>query len=525
MALMPVRPRHLRRVVIAVVLLAAVAFAAIKVVASREPGNVSNPNVEFRTNDTTAVPARTEPSRQGDKTKPFNWPVYGYDKARSRYLPLSQPLRPPFAERWKLGGSVLLEFPPVLGGRSMFLLKDDGQLLGIARKDGTVRWRRKLGRLAAASPAYADGTVYVVLLERGNGVKGGRVAAVRAYDGRTRWSRKLPSRSESSPLVDGRSLIFGTESGMVYAMDTQDGSIRWTHKADGAVKGGLALDNGRLFLGAYGGTVEALRPSDGKLLWRTGTSGGALGLRSGNFYATPSAAFGRVYIGNTDGFVYSFAQSDGRLAWRTKTNGYVYGSAAVAAPPGTGPTVYVGSYDRFFYALDARTGAVRWKHRTEGRVSGGAVLLGDLVFYSTLARTTTALRAGDGRRLWFTPRGGFNPVVSTGREIFLVGYTNLYGLDGRPSDPGAVAAGDRRRRAMVRRVMRRQAELNRRVSARRAAIRRRNALIRSGALLCAQRDGTTVCRRPRPLFCVKRKSDDRTVCKAYGVGPVVRRKR
>ncbi|MCW2958500.1 MAG: PQQ-binding-like beta-propeller repeat protein [Solirubrobacterales bacterium] len=527
MGSMPAHPRRLRRLVIAVVLLAAVAFGGAKFVDSRQPGDLSNPNVEFREDDTTAEPAADEPADAADtevdakgKTKSFSWPTYGYDKARTRYLPLRKPLRPPFAERWKLGGSVLLEFPPALGGRSMFLLKDDGKLLGIARKTGKVRWRRKLGHLAASSPAYADGTVYVVLLERGKGIKSGRIAAVRAYDGRTRWSRKLPSRSESSPLVDGDTLYFGTEDGTVYAMDTRDGSIRWTHRAGGAVKAGLALHDGKLYLAAYGGTVEALRPSDGKLIWRKGTSGGAFGLRSGNFYATPSVAFGRVFVGNTDGFVYSFAQSDGRLAWRTKTGGYVYSSAAVAAVPGTGPTVYVGSYDRNLYALNARTGKVRWKKHTEGRVSGGVVLLGDLVFYSTLARTTTALRAVDGKRMWFTKRGGFNPVVSTGRGIFLVGYTNLYGLDGRPPTTGPQAEADRRaryreiqRKAMIRRVMRRAEARNRRVSARRAAVRRRQALIASGVRFCATRNGKTTCRRPQPLVCLKRKSDDRTICR------------
>ncbi|MCW3016150.1 MAG: PQQ-binding-like beta-propeller repeat protein [Solirubrobacterales bacterium] len=520
---MPAHPRRLRRFVIAVVLLVAVLLGAVTIVASREPGNVSNPDVEFRSTDTTPV-APTEQKVNG-KTKAFNWPVYGYDKARTRYLPLKQPFRPPFAERWRLGGNVLLEFPPALGGRSMFLLKDDGMLLAIARKTGKIRWRRKLGHLAAASPAYAYGTVYVVVLERGKGVRAGRVAAISATDGHTRWSRRLSSRSESSPLVAGGVLYFGTEDGTVYALNSRDGRIRWTHKAGGAVKGGLALDGGRLFLGAYGGTVEALAPSDGKLLWRKGTSGGTLGLRSGNFYATPSAAFGRVYIGNTDGFVYSFAQSDGRLAWRTKTGGYVYGSAAVAAVPGTGPTVYVGSYDRTFYALNARTGAVRWKHHTEGRVSGGAVLLGDLVWYSTLARTTTALRAVDGKRIWFTRRGGFNPVVSTGRGIFLVGYTNLYGLDGRPPKTGAQAVADRkarqkeaRRRALIRRVTRRQRELNRRVSARRAAIRRRKALRASGVRFCSTVNGRRVCRRPRPLVCFKRNAGSRTICRPQVLG-------
>ena len=30
----------------------------------------------------------------------FAWPDYGYTKARTRYLPLKTPLRPPFVTEW-----------------------------------------------------------------------------------------------------------------------------------------------------------------------------------------------------------------------------------------------------------------------------------------------------------------------------------------------------------------------------------------------------------------------------------------
>ncbi|WP_354702054.1 Outer membrane protein assembly factor BamB [Paraconexibacter sp. AEG42_29] len=514
---MPAHPR-LRRLVLAAVVLIALVGAAAAILTSREPGDFSNPDVEFRADDTNPN-APVKPT-EGSETASFTWPVYGYDKARTRYLPLAKPFRPPFAERWAAPGNVLLEFPPALGGKSLYILRDDGTVLARSRKTGRLRWRRKLGHLAASSPAYARGTLYFTLLERGKGVRAGRVVALSAKDGRTRWSRRLPSRSESSPLVDRGKLYFGSENGTVYALGIGRGKVVWTHKARGAVKGGLALDGGRLFLATYGGNVEALRPRDGKLIWRSGTSGGKFGLRSGNFYATPSAAFGRVYIGNTDGFVYSFAQSSGKLAWRKKTGNFVYSSAAVAQVPGTPPTVYVGSYDRNIYALNARTGSVIWKHYTEGRVSGGTVLLGDLLFYSTLARTTTALRAKDGKKIWFTPRGGFNPVVSTGRGIFLVGYAALYGLDGRPPKTGPQALKDRQaryretqRKVMIRRVLQRADARNRRVAARRALIRRRNAQIAAGVKFCTRMKGIVRCRAPRPLLCAKRGSDGRTVCR------------
>ena len=86
----------------------------------------------------------------------------------------------------------------------------------------------------------------------------------------------------------------------------------------------------------------------------------------------------------------------------------------------------------------AHTGRERWSRRAEGRISGGATVLGDLVFYSTLSKTTTALGARTGKRVWSTRRGGFNAVVSNGRGIFLTGFTSLYGLDGRPRASKAI---------------------------------------------------------------------------------------
>src|SRR5262249_48304959 len=155
--------------------------------------------------------------------------------------------------------------------------------------------------------------------------------------------------------------------------------------------------------------VYALRASDGHPLWKEGTSGARFGFGSGQFYATASVAFGRVFIGNTDGFVYSYAEHTGALAWRHRTGGYVYSSAAVADPHGK-PPVYVGSYDRSLYALDARTGRPRWVHPAGGRISGGIMVIGDLVFYSTLEHRTVAVGVNNGNTVWSVAHGAFNPV-------------------------------------------------------------------------------------------------------------------
>ena len=416
--------------------LAAVVVALVAaggVFALTRPRNVSNPDVAFRAEDPTptATPTPTpEPEGQRkraerrDPLDSFEWPVYGYTNDRRRYLP-ADGIRPPFKRLWTVDADALLEFSPVLAGRWLYLLDDDGYLWSIAKDSGRVRWKRRMGVLAASSPAYHDGRLYITVLARAKG-QPGRVAALRARTGKVLWSRPLASRTESSPVVDDGRVYFGTENGTVYALRARDGNTAWTYQAAGAVKGGLALDAGRLYFGDYGGQMHAVRQGSGRRIWRVGTSGATFGLSSGQFYSTPAVAYGRVYIGNTDSNVYSFSADDGRLAWRHGTGGYVYGSPAVARVPGGRPAVYVGSYDGTFYALDARSGGVLWSHREGGTISGGSTVVGGVVYYSNnRLRTTTGLSARSGRVIVRLKRGAFNPVISDTARLYVTGSTTL----------------------------------------------------------------------------------------------------
>lgn len=442
----PSRDRRvrLRRLVAALMGLLVIVAAGFYLWEHHRGANISNPNVAFET--APVVPPVGAPPPRADRT--FEWPIYGFTPARTRYFPLDRPARPPFLPRWAVHGSNLLEFSPVAGGGSVYILKNNGALYAVKRATGYVFWKLKLGDLAASSPAYRQGRLFATLLQ-GQGTAGGRVVAIGVKYANVLWSRPLPSRSESSPLVVGTTVYFGSENGTVYALDTKDGSIRWTAKVGGAVKAGLAYDRGKLFFGDYSGHMHAYDARSGRKLWSVGTSGRTFGLGSGGFYATPSVAFGRIYAGNTDGNVYSFSERGGALAWRTGTGSYVYSSAAVASISGIGPTVYVGSYDARVYAIDAQNGRVRWSRPAEGRISGGLQLVGDLLFYSTLNSHTTALGAVTGRHVWSVPRGKYNPVISDGRFLFLNGSTSLFAYDLRHGAPYPGLAHERQLEAKL----------------------------------------------------------------------------
>ena len=150
-----------------------------------------------------------------------------------------------------------------------------------------------------------------------------------------------------------------------------------------------------------------------------------------------------MFLGNTDGRVYAYDASTGKLDWAVQTGAYVYSSPAVTNAPGLGPTVYIGSYDGTFYALNARTGHVGWRFDAHGRISGSPTIVGGIVYFSDLGgHRTYGLGISTGRLVFQKHTGAFDPVVSDGRNIYLTGYTGLYGLEPLDAEPEAAEAAE-----------------------------------------------------------------------------------
>jgi outer membrane protein assembly factor BamB len=418
--------RLLRRGLAAVLVLLAAAGGAVAYVLLHSPGNVSHPSVDFTT---STSPAKRPPPKPNN----FQWPLYGYDLARTRVFPAA--ISPHFRIGWKFQDYVLVELPPVMFGTSLYLIDNFGSAKAIDASTGRKLWETKAGTLAAASPALdvKDQLVIVPLLSTNPGATqsqvpgNGRVVALSMRTGRMVWSHPVPPGSESSPLVWDGTVYFGDQNGTVYALRAANGQSVWTYHASGAVKGGPSLANGTLYFGDYAGRAYALNARNGHAIWAVSTSGANFGFGSGNFYSSPAVAFGRVYMGNTDHFVYSFSARTGQLAWRTGTGSYVYSSPAVENVPGLGPTVYIGSYDGNLYALNARSGSIRWTHNSGGAIDGSPQIIGNVVYFSDLrTKATTGVDPRTGNTVFTFPDGRFNPGISDGHAIYMVGYSMLY---------------------------------------------------------------------------------------------------
>ena len=347
------------------------------------------------------------------------WPEYGYNAQRTRANP-DLDLPPPYRRLWKRDLGSLLEFPPVINNGRLFVGTNKRRAYALDVRTGRVAWWRKLTGRSAASPAIAGDLVLFTTIN-------GYVEAMDQRTSRIVWRRDVGTSTESSPLVVGNRAFVGTLGGLILCMDTRTGRLIWTARATGEVKSSLTQAGNQVVVGDYGGRITSINMRTGRIKWRT-TSPGTFVSGAGAFYANPAFAYGRIYASNVNGRVIALNARTGAIAWVRVLGDWAYSSPAV-----DDETVYVGSYDKKLYALSAVTGGVRWTFDAGERIAGSATVIGDLVWFSTIARRprdgrTYAVTAATGRKVFTLRDGRYTPAVGIDGVLVLTGVRTLYGL-------------------------------------------------------------------------------------------------
>ena len=393
---------------------------------------------EFVTSDEPEPPP-PPPKREN----PRPWPTYSFDDARTHISPYDH--RPPYRRLWQIDAHDTLEFPPSIGYGRVYLAQQKGLFFALDAKTGKVDWKKSNGRCAASSPTIGKNVVYQAYMHRVECLQDqagadGFLVAWNADTGRELW-RFNSEPIESSPLLKGKRLFFGTWDGGVYAINAENGKRIWRFGADDQVNTSAAYSNGRIYIASDGGTLYSLSAKTGKLLW-SAQSQSRFGSRE-FWYATPTVAYGRVYIGNTDGTMYVYGAKSGKLLWARPLGSYIYGAAAVYERK-----VFVGTYDGQFYALDAATGDTVWQVEAQGAVHGAPTVMDGLVYYAICSTcgseaqravasgldSTHALRVRDGKRVWRFAAGKYaNPIVADSDRVYLTGRSQQFALAPRGS--------------------------------------------------------------------------------------------
>jgi polyvinyl alcohol dehydrogenase (cytochrome) len=246
----------------------------------------------------------------------------------------------------------------------------------------TPRWTLMTAGDVSATPAVVNGVVYVPDW-------GGYMSAVKASNGHVIWRRLVSSYngiagsvSRTDPVVDGSTLVIGTQTGAdIIAINTATGARKWVTRADphpaAQITGSAVIYKNVVYVGVssseeasaenpdykcctFRGSVVALSVSTGKVLWKTYTvpaNGGKPGGYSGGaiWGSTPAidSATNSVYVGTGNNYLIP-AAADKCVANAMKK--HTSDAKCTAA----------NDYFDSVLSLNLKTGKINWGRKIEG---------------------------------------------------------------------------------------------------------------------------------------------------------------
>src|SRR5207245_10928467 len=105
----------------------------------------------------------------------------------------------------------------------------------------SLAWRRATGSVHCASPAYADGSVYVGIMGTYNTTSQVTfdppygVLALNAATGEENWFFPTAGSVAASPAIAGPRLIAPSKDGNVYAINRATGTLAWQAQVDAGI--------------------------------------------------------------------------------------------------------------------------------------------------------------------------------------------------------------------------------------------------------------------------------------------------
>jgi polyvinyl alcohol dehydrogenase (cytochrome) len=418
-----------------------------------------------------------------------DWPFYGKDLANSRDGGSAGPsvTQAPFLKPVWSFKSTQGDFTgtPVESGGTVVGLSGFGSVYALDASTGKLLWQRDLGQQANATPAIADGTVFVPLAIP----SGPEVVALSLADGSTRWTTVTDSQNGAdaygSPVVWNGKVYIGISGengdpalplrGAVVALDETTGAVDWktytvppgfngapvwSTPAIDTATGHLFVGTGNAYIPPAASTTDAIMELDanaGTVLnsWQA-TAGDVFSPNSvtgpdADFGASPnllSTSTGRALVGEgqKSGTYWALDRSTLAPVWSQTVGpgsavGGVIGSTAYDGSRVYGPVTPAGEA----WAL-TRDGGVSWASADGGPLHFSPTSVANGVVYTADDSGVLTLReAATGAVLDKVPLAGmtYGGVSIAGGYVFVaVGTQSPSGyLVAYRADPPAAAGG------------------------------------------------------------------------------------
>ena len=293
---------------------------------------------------------------------------------------------------FKTGGPIVAS--PAVADGVIYIGSADGFLYAIDQSTGKEKWRFKSSMPIASTAAVAGKFVYFVSSR-------GSLAALDIETGKPKWvlpteferrfeaknlhglapaAQTIPDAFDvfvSSPAVDGGKVYFGSGDGNIYAADAETGVLQWKFSTKDVVHASPAVVNGVVYAGSWDSNLYAIDASTGQQKWAFQSGEDDIIHNQVGFQSSPAVVNGTVYVGCRDAHVYAIDAATGRKKWDYPTSkSWVVGTPVVA-----NNSVYVGTSDSArFMALDAATGRLRANFDAKAYIFSSAALAGDLLY-------------------------------------------------------------------------------------------------------------------------------------------------
>lgn len=135
------------------------------------------------------------------------------------------------------------------------------------------------------------------------GTYGNEVLGVNLTSGKILWRYEHPVRKFpffASAAITESVVIIGGRDKLVHALSPEKGEPQWTYTAKSRIESSPVIVGKRVFFGTTRGVFIALDIATGELVWEFATGSPIV--------ASPSVADGRIYIGTEDGVLYCFGE-------------------------------------------------------------------------------------------------------------------------------------------------------------------------------------------------------------------------
>ena len=349
-----------------------------------------------------------------------DWPMYGHDLWGTHFNSVETAVNEStvgsLVEKWRVDGIGMYGTPAVSQG-TVYVSTAAGDVVALDAVSGALKWTTHTGLTMTASPAVANGLVFVTNLG-----PDARVWALDTATGTLVWSSVIDQYAAGwgSPVVVGPLVIVGQSGG-----DEESGTQ------------------------PHRGSLQAFNAATGSLVWRTYTV--APGHLGGAVWSTPAVLNDLVYIGTGNSFdgvpdpgntaMMAFSLETGAIVWSHQFEDF--GDEDFGASPQVFPTqagFVVGEMQKSHYhELDAATGDLRWSITlpVNWSVIGTPAAAYGAIYSAGSEATPDGYPVGDfclgvedGSVLWSHPStGSFSAAAAAGGVIFMpetIGILHAY---------------------------------------------------------------------------------------------------